>query len=59
MPVKGGWGQASRVPCPSLPAHALVSMEAAVLMVSEACEAAGLPYYHGLGTISYTSCILL
>lgn len=34
-------------------------MEAAGLMVSEACETAGLPYYHGPGTISYTSCILL
>lgn len=49
--------------CPDTPCRhpdrALVSMEAAGLMVSEACEAAGLPYHHGLGTISYTSCILL
>ena len=49
--------------CPDAPCRhpdrALVSMEAAGLMVSEACETAGLPYYHGPGTISYTSCILL
>ena len=41
------------------PARALISMEAAGLLVSEVCEAAGIPYYHGKGTISFTSCILL
>ena len=64
LPVRGEplpilWTELD-VPAPCRhPDRALVSMEAAGLMVSEACETAGLPYYHGPGTISYTSCILL
>ncbi|MEA5019126.1 MAG: DUF2284 domain-containing protein [Gordonibacter sp.] len=45
-------------PC-RLPDRAQVSMEAAGLLVSATCEAAHIPYYHGKGTISYTSCLLL
>lgn len=40
------------------PEQSLVSMEAAGLVVSEVCTAAGIPYYHGKGSISYTSCVL-
>ena len=45
-------------PCRN-PESALVSMEAAGLLVSDACEAAHIPYYHGKGTMAYTSCVLV
>ena len=35
------------------------SMEAYGLLVSDACRSAGLEYYHGPGTIPYSSCILI
>ena len=35
------------------------SMEAYGLLVSDACKSAGLEYYHGPGTITYSSCILI
>ena len=35
------------------------SMEAYGLLVSDACRSAGLEYYHGPGTITYSSCILI
>lgn len=44
-------------PCRN-PEDALVSMEAAGLLVSDACKAAQIPYYHGKGTMAYTSCVL-
>lgn len=47
-----------REPC-RFPHEAHASMEAAGLLVSATCEAAGIPYYHGKGTIAYTSCLLL
>ncbi len=40
------------------PEQALVSMEAAGLLVSEVCISAQIPYNHGKGTIAYTSCVV-
>ena len=40
------------------PERALTSMEAAGLLVSDVCAAAGIPYNHGRGTIAFTSCVL-
>ena len=40
------------------PDQAFVSMEAAGLLVSAVCESAGIPYYHGKGTIAFTSCVV-
>ena len=34
------------------------SMEACGLLVSEVCTRAGIDYYHGEGTMSFTSCVL-
>ena len=34
------------------------SMEAYGLLVSEVCRDAGLPYYYGPGTLTFTSCVL-
>ena len=45
-------------PC-RFPDRAIPSMEAYGLLVSEVCEKAGLRYYYGPRTITYTSCILL
>lgn len=45
-------------PC-RFPGSAFVSLEAAGLVVSEVCESANIPYYHGKGTIAYTSCVLV
>lgn len=45
-------------PC-RFPDRAVPSMEAYGLFVSDVCEKAGLPYYYGPLTITYTSCILL
>lgn len=45
-------------PC-RFPARAIPSMEAYGLVVSEVCEGAGMPYYYGSKTITYTSCILI
>ena len=44
-------------PC-RFPKKMLSSMEAYGLLVKEVCERSGLPYYHGKGTISFTSCVL-
>lgn len=35
------------------------SMEACGLLVADVCALAGVEYYHGPGTISFTSCILI
>lgn len=45
-------------PC-RFPDARLVSMEAAGLLVTDACAAASIPYNHGKLTIAYTSCVLL
>lgn len=45
-------------PC-RFPDRRLVSMEAAGLLVTDACNAAGIPYNHGKLTIAYTGCVLL
>lgn len=45
-------------PC-RFPDEAIVSLEAAGLVVSDVCEAAGIPYYHGKASIAYTSCVLV
>lgn len=45
-------------PC-RFPEKRLSSMEAYGLLVSEVCEDAGLPYYNGPGTITFSSCILM
>lgn len=45
-------------PC-RFPKLAIPSMEAYGLVVSQVCEASGLPYYYGPKTITYTSCILI
>jgi len=34
------------------------SMEACGILVSEACTLAGLKYYYGPGTLTYSSCVL-
>ena len=44
-------------PC-RYPNKRLSSMEAFGLLVSEVCQSAGLPYYYGPGTLTFTSCIL-
>lgn len=44
-------------PC-RFPERMCSSMEAYGLLVSETCEAAGIPYYYGENTITYHSCIL-
>ncbi|MBR1456632.1 MAG: DUF2284 domain-containing protein [Oscillospiraceae bacterium] len=44
-------------PC-RFPAKMLSSMEAYGLLVSEVCKDAGLPYYYGPGTLTFSSCIL-
>ena len=45
-------------PC-RFPEKRMTSMEAAGLMVSEACKAAGIPYNHGSLTVAYVSCVLV
>ena len=45
-------------PC-RMPEKRLVSMEAAGLVVNEACQHAGIPYYHGPNTTAFTGCVLL
>lgn len=45
-------------PC-RLPDKRMTSMEAAGLLVTDSCTAAGIPYNHGPLTIAYTSCALL
>ena len=44
-------------PC-RFPDKACSSMEGYGLLVSEVCQSAGIPYYHGKNTIAYTACIL-
>ena len=44
-------------PC-RFPNKMLSSMEAYGLLVSEVCRDAGLPYYYGPGTLTYSACIL-
>ncbi|MCL1846694.1 MAG: DUF2284 domain-containing protein [Coriobacteriia bacterium] len=41
------------------PDRMLVSMEATGLLVSEVCELAGVPYYHGKDTLAFCSCVLV
>jgi predicted metal-binding protein len=45
-------------PC-RFPKKMLSSMEAYGLLVSAVCKDAGLPYYYGPGTLTYSSCILI
>ena len=45
-------------PC-RFPNRMLSSMEAYGLLVSEVCRDAGLPYYYGPGTLTYSACILI
>ena len=45
-------------PC-RFPERQIVSMEAAGLVVSDVCNAAGIAYNHGSDHICYVSCILL
>lgn len=45
-------------PC-RFPDRRSVSMEAAGLLVADACTAAGIPYNHGKLTIAYTGCVLM
>lgn len=45
-------------PC-RFPEKRFVSMEAAGLVVTEACESAGIPYNHGPLTIAYSSAVLV
>ena len=44
-------------PC-RFPKKMLSSMEAYGLLVSEVCKGAGLAYYYGPGTMTYSACIL-
>ncbi len=44
-------------PC-RFPDRMFPSMEACGLWVSEVCETAGIPYYYGKGTITYSCCVL-
>ena len=41
------------------PDEALISMEATGLLVSEVCDLAKLPYYHGKDTLAFCSCALV
>lgn len=45
-------------PC-RFPDKRIVSMEAYGLLVTQVCQSGGLDYYHGPGTMSYMSCLLL
>ena len=45
-------------PC-RFPGRAMSSMEAYGLFVTQVCRDAGVNYYHGERTITYTACILL
>lgn len=58
----GPCGLCEACPCPQepcrFPQQRLVSMEAAGIVVSEACQVAGIPYNHGPCTIAYTGCVL-
>lgn len=45
-------------PCRA-PHLAIPSMEAYGLLVSKTCEDAGLPYYYGPQTITYSGCVLV
>lgn len=45
-------------PC-RFPQEAIVSMEAFGLLVAQVCQRAGLEYYYGPRTITYTSAVLL
>lgn len=45
-------------PC-RFPEKQLTSMEAAGLVVGDACTSAGIPYNHGKGTIAYTGCLVV
>ena len=45
-------------PC-RFPQIATTSMESAGLVVADVCTAAGIAYYHGKGTLAYTSCVLV
>lgn len=45
-------------PC-RFPEKAMSSMEGYGLFVTQVCRDAGVPYYHGERTISYTACILI
>ena len=45
-------------PC-RFPERQLSSMEAAGLVVSDACKEADIPYNHGKGTLAYSSAVLL
>ena len=45
-------------PC-RMPEKRLVSMEAAGLVVTEVCQHADIPYYHGPNTTAFTGCVLL
>lgn len=45
-------------PC-RFPDRALVSMEAAGLVVGDVCTSAGIPYNHGKNKIAYTGCVLV
>jgi predicted metal-binding protein len=44
-------------PC-RFPERACSSMEGYGLLVNDACEAAGVSYYYGKGTLAYTACYL-
>lgn len=44
-------------PC-RFPERACPSMEGWGLLVNDACQAAGVPYYHGKNTLAYTACYL-
>ncbi len=44
-------------PC-RFPEWACSSMEGWGLLVNDACQAAGVPYYHGKNTLAYTACYL-
>lgn len=41
------------------PQRCFAPMEAYGLLVADVCKSAGLQYYHGMNTITYTACILI
>ncbi|MCL2339681.1 MAG: DUF2284 domain-containing protein [Actinomycetia bacterium] len=45
-------------PC-RFPDKIFPSMEAMGLVVADVCTLAGIPYYHGPGTLAYCSCVLI
>lgn len=58
----GGCGKCRSCTYPSqpcrFPEEAVSSMEAYGLLVTDVCKSAGIPYYYGRNTITFSACVL-